>query len=99
MDRVLLYEKKCLRNFPICLQWDNDSLRARERDEIKSGGFGFGRELPPIKLGSSLHDDIEENETEGAARHDNNSESIKDATDKDAYATKLILHAKETGSK
>lgn len=94
MDIVCLYEKKNERSFPIFTNWTNDTLRARERDEISAKDFGCGRTLNRIDVG---HDDVpkpnisDEEVDTGANEGDQTSE--------ENYARKLYVHAKLVAEK
>ncbi|KAH6755377.1 hypothetical protein C2S53_013829 [Perilla frutescens var. hirtella] len=55
VDRVILYSKNVVREFPTMKNWTHLLMKNRENAEIKSGGFGGGypREPIPIVMGNN----------------------------------------------
>ncbi|GER33538.1 E3 ubiquitin-protein ligase [Striga asiatica] len=42
VDNVVLSMRSISRSFPLFVSWTNETLKAREQDEIEAGGFGRG---------------------------------------------------------
>ncbi|KAL3645729.1 hypothetical protein CASFOL_010909 [Castilleja foliolosa] len=53
VDRVVLYRRLVPRAYPSLIGWTCTHLRSREKQEIKSGGFGFGYPSKRYKLAYS----------------------------------------------
>ncbi|GER32748.1 E3 ubiquitin-protein ligase [Striga asiatica] len=67
VDKVVLSMRSIDRSFPIFLLWTNESLRAREQDEITVGAFGRGF----VDADTHVVVDYHKSDRDGATTNDN----------------------------
>ncbi|KAL6581057.1 hypothetical protein OROMI_006980 [Orobanche minor] len=96
VDRVSVFGIHCERAFPAFINWNNQRLRSRQKDEIKDGRLGRGFPVDPIQVPVTSETVNHIDAQNGCNEADTNSD---DATNEAKYAHKLFDAAKELQKK
>lgn len=87
-DRVSVFGATCKREYPIVINWTDQLLRDRQKNELRDGRLGQGRPVDPIDIPEIV-------EKTPSPQHA--EECIADASECEDYASKLYNQAKKIG--